>query len=76
MSYIVVAKFDPEAEINSRKWRSILLEKSYIHLLSERDGEVSVDMRGDFLEAAAITRTFCSTLIDAGILEFSIRHGY
>ena len=76
MSYIIVAEFDPGAEINRPGAKQELLENFAVRVLSERDGVVKVDVSGDHHRVAELVRNLCDCLIKSGIFEFSIHHSY
>jgi len=73
MSYIITATFpDDHAKLIT------LLENRDIRTLRhDTENEmVTVDMRGDFETNVDQTRWLCGKLLDAGIIEFEIRHSY
>ena len=72
MSYIVVGRFRTEGEKITPDWR----DKLGLCILSERNGSVTVSVRGDHFKTAEITKQLCDDLIAAGIYEFEIGHSY
>lgn len=81
MSYIVVASFYEDAEVNLGGDLNRLLADERVRLLS-REGEsplsgshpTKVDIRGDHEAVRETTLYLASRVIEAGFVEFDIRH--
>ena len=72
MGYIIVAEVDTTSADNHHA----KIETVDARILSNHDGKISFDIRGDFDNRKQLTKDLCITLIDSGFLEFSIHHSY
>lgn len=72
MSYIIIAEVDLTSEPNMHGDRG----KVTAGVLSERDGYLTFDVPGKFGEEQRRTKALCETLIDAGFVQFTVRHSY
>ena len=74
MSYIITAEVSTTTEINQGAERT----KVKARVLSERDGYVTFDVKGDFLpeKQRALVLELCRDLVEAGYVEFRISHSW
>lgn len=74
MGYIITAEVDTTVEVNQGADRS----KVNARVLSERDGYITFDVRGEFDDEKrrALVLGLCRTLVEAGYVEFRISHSY
>lgn len=45
-------------------------------ILSERNGNITFDVQGNFYNQKELTKKLCNSLIDAGFISFLISHSY
>ena len=74
MGYIITAEADTEDHMNMLGD----MTKVDARVLSQHDGYVTFDVRGDFdsEKQKQLTKKLCETLIDAGFVAFRIGHSY
>jgi hypothetical protein len=72
MPFIIVAEVNAASEVNAGADRTKV--KARLH--SERGSELCFNVRGEFGKQTELTGALCQSLVDAGYLEFSIRHSY
>ncbi|AHF94595.1 hypothetical protein OPIT5_29370 [Opitutaceae bacterium TAV5] len=74
MSYIIIAEVDTRGEMNVGGDKA----KVRARMLDEQDGIITFDVQGDYDPSVKRERVLalCQTLVDAGFVEFSIRHSY
>lgn len=73
MSYIIKATVSKHSEINNLACN---FEDVDLGILHENSNEVEFCVPGDFFKTKEIVKNLCDTLIEAGIVEFSISHSY
>jgi hypothetical protein len=72
MTYIITAKVYLNDEVN----RSGERDKMQAKVLSEREGNITFRVPGEFGEEQTHTRVLCGSLIDAGFVAFDIGHSF
>lgn len=72
MGYVIIAEVDKTTEINHGADRS----KVKARVLFENNSHVTFDVKGEFKKEKqrALVMELCQDLVDAGYVEFSIRH--
>ena len=72
MGYIVTAQVYLHAEMNMHGDAT----KVDARILSNVNGYITFDVKGEFGEEKRIVGDLCKTLLEAGYYEFSINHSY
>ena len=72
MSYIIIA----EVGLNSEENSGGNIEKVEARIFHKRGNIIYFDVPGDLDNKKEITRKLCNSLINAGFVQFNIRHSF